>query len=224
MNNVWVIGQGGLGTAIRDLLNQEDIGVRCFSRNTNNYLDICSASSINDLIHNTTELPDAIIITSGILHDVNHFPEKTITAVEPDWLFESININVLPTLFFTQAITQQLSKHNKIIIASFSARVSSISDNRLGGWHSYRMSKCMLNMLIKNVSLEWSFKSPQSIIFGYHPGTVDTPLSKPFQKTLKKDQLFSTNTAAKHFIACLKTRTKKHSGKLYDWQQKEISP
>lgn len=31
------------------------------------------------------------------------------------------------------------------IVASLSARVGSIGDNRLGGWHSYRASKTALN-------------------------------------------------------------------------------
>ena len=100
--------------------------------------------------------------------------------------------------------------------------MSSISDNRLGGWHSYRMSKCMLNMLIKNISIEWYLKSPQSIIFGYHPGTVDTLLSKPFQSRLKAGQLFSATDAASYFFDCMNTRSPEHSGKVYDWQQKEI--
>lgn len=31
------------------------------------------------------------------------------------------------------------------VVANISARVGSISDNRLGGWHSYRSSKAALN-------------------------------------------------------------------------------
>lgn len=34
------------------------------------------------------------------------------------------------------------------IIANLSARVGSIGDNRLGGWHSYRASKTALNQCI----------------------------------------------------------------------------
>ena len=31
------------------------------------------------------------------------------------------------------------------VVANLSARVGSIRDNRLGGWHSYRSSKAALN-------------------------------------------------------------------------------
>lgn len=224
MNDVWIIGLGGIGCAIKNVLEQQNIKVTGFSRKISPHLDIRSEASVTQLIENTSELPDTIIITPGLLHDETHQPEKSITHLEKDWLFQNININVLPTLFFTKALTKRLKRTDKITIASFSARVSSISDNRLGGWHSYRMSKCMLNMLIKNVSIEWTFKSPNSIIFGYHPGTVNTPLSKPFQKQLKKDQLFSASKAANYFLDCLNTRTCEHSGKIYDWRKDEIVP
>lgn len=224
MNQVWVIGMGGLGKAISNLLQQKNIEVNCFSRTSHHLLDISSETEISQLIDNTSKLPDTIIITPGLLHDDSHMPEKSILAVDQNWLNQSIKINVLPTLFFAKAITKKLNRKNKITVASFSARVSSISDNQLGGWHSYRMSKSMLNMLIKNVSIEWSLKSPQSIIFGYHPGTVDTPLSKPFQSKLKQDQLFSAEQAANYFYECLSSRTQEHNGKLYDWRQQEVYP
>ena len=35
------------------------------------------------------------------------------------------------------------------VLANMSARVGSIGDNGLGGWYSYRMSKCSLNMATK---------------------------------------------------------------------------
>ncbi len=224
MNHVWIIGLGGIGAAIKSSLQQKNIQVDCFSRNTTNQLDITSEASINELIANASKLPDTIILTPGILYDERHQPEKSITLVEQDWLFQNININVLPTLFFTKAITKKLKRSDKITLASFTARVSSISDNRLGGWHSYRMSKCMLNMLIKNVSIEWSLKSPQSIIFAYHPGTVDTALSKPFQQRIPKNKLFSADQAANYFIDCLISRNKEHNGRIYDWRQEEITP
>lgn len=37
------------------------------------------------------------------------------------------------------------------IIASLSARVGSIGDNGLGGWHSYRASKTALNQCERNI-------------------------------------------------------------------------
>uniref|UniRef100_A0A453JQ14 Uncharacterized protein n=1 Tax=Aegilops tauschii subsp. strangulata TaxID=200361 RepID=A0A453JQ14_AEGTS len=40
------------------------------------------------------------------------------------------------------------------LVANMSARVGSIGDNALGGWHSYRASKTALNQLTKTASVE----------------------------------------------------------------------
>ena len=79
-------------------------------------------------------------------------------------------------------------------------------------------------MLIKNIAIEWQQKSPGSIIFGYHPGTVDTYLSKPFQASLNKENLFTVDKAAEYFIDCLSTINLASSGKIYDWQKQEVMP
>ncbi len=224
MKHIWLVGLGGIGHAVKEALDKKALKLSCFSRQGDTPFDIISEAAITELVDNAPSLPDALIITAGTLHDDHHGPEKTITALQSDWLHHSIDINVLPSLFFAKALTKRLNRHHAITMASFSARVSSISDNRLGGWHSYRMSKCMLNMLIKNIAIEWQLKTPRSIIFGYHPGTVDTPLSKPFQQRVAKEKLFSSERAAQYFLECLNTRQTEHSGKLYDWQMKEIMP
>ena len=51
----------------------------------------------------------------------------------------------------------------------------------LVGWYGYRASKAALNMMIRNLAIEWSRKNDRSIIVALHPGTVDTELSQPFQ-------------------------------------------
>jgi NAD(P)-dependent dehydrogenase (short-subunit alcohol dehydrogenase family) len=223
IESAWVVGLGGIGNAIKKFLQEQGVEVSSFSRQNTIPLDITSQACVAELVQ-TSKLPDAIIITAGMLHDKLHLPEKSISTVEKDWLYQNINVNVLPTLYFAKALTKRIKRNDKIVLTAFSARVSSISDNRLGGWHSYRMSKCMLNMLIKNIAIEWNLKSPDSIIFGYHPGTVDTDLSKPFQKRIPKEQLFSVEKAASHFWECLSTRTSKDSGKLFDWRMNEITP
>ena len=68
------------------------------------------------------------------------------------------------------------------MIASISARVGSVGDNSIGGWHSYRASKTALNQLNKCMSIEFARKKQNIACIVLHPGTVDTDLSKPFQK------------------------------------------
>ena len=73
-----------------------------------------------------------------------------------------------------------LTRNRKSVFAALSARVGSISDNRIGGWYAYRAAKAALNMVLKTLSIEYGRRFKQAVIIGLHPGTVDTDLSKPF--------------------------------------------
>ena len=66
-------------------------------------------------------------------------------------------------------------------MATLSAKVGSIEDNRLGGWYSYRASKAALNMLIKTTAIELARTKPNASLIALHPGTVNSRLSKPFK-------------------------------------------
>ena len=115
-----------------------------------------------------------------------------------------------------------LRKDIKTIIAILSARVGSISDNKIGGWYSYRASKAALNQLIKTSSIENKFKLPKSITVGFQPGTVDSNLSKPFQKNIKK--LFTPQESVESIIAIINNLDLGKNGKILDWKGEEISP
>lgn len=225
--STWLVGFGGLGQAIHNRLILAGHDVLVISKREQPSLDAYQRLNYSDedelkpLIASHS-LPNNLIITSGLLYDETHQPEKSITKMNPDWLEKSIHSNVLPTLLFAKYITPKLNKSNPIRMICFSARVGSISDNGLGGWHSYRMTKAMLNMLIKNISIEWQRKTPESVIIGYHPGTVDTHLSKPFQSHLKPNQLFTPTNASEYFLDVFNHLKNEHSGLILDWQGKQV--
>ena len=200
MKNIWLIGLGGIGKALELTLMKSLFNVTVFSSKSKPRFDITCERSIDAYVNSVDALPDAVIITTGMLYDEQQMPEKSIVSVDWQWLEKSIKINVLTTLYFAKAITKRLKRSDNVVFASFSARVSSISDNRLGGWHSYRMSKSMLNMLIKNIALEWKIKSPQSIIFGYHPGTVDTFFIKTFSRKGKRKSIIHGRSSSQLFL------------------------
>jgi len=226
-SRIWIIGAGGIGSAIASLYNNEHNQVYLISRRETNQnpiyktmaLDYLNDDLVSDLL-NKESLPDKVVITSGLLYKNDNFPEKSITSMDKDWFLESIMANVLPSMVFLKHLTKKINKNKIVKVACFSARVGSITDNKLGGWHSYRMSKAALNMLIKNISIEWQYKSPNSTIISYHPGTVDTNLSRPFQRNVSQDKLFSSNQAAKYFMDVFEQIDCNQSGKLIDWQGK----
>lgn len=160
MKNVWIVGLGGIGTAICDQFSQQDIAVKTFTRSGISPFDITDEGAISEYVRTCPQLPDAVVMSAGILYDSHHRPEKSISNFDAQWLSQNITVNVLPSIYFAKAIHARLQHRDQLKFACLIARVSSISDNRLGGWYSYRMSKCMLNMFVKNMAIEWHRMHP----------------------------------------------------------------
>ena len=89
------------------------------------------------------------------------------------------------------------------LFAALSARVGSIGDNRLGGWYGYRASKAALNMLVRTLAIEHARTRPLGICVAIHPGTVDTPLSAPFQAGVPPEKLFTPARSAASLLAVM---------------------
>ena len=118
----------------------------------------------------------------------------------------------------------KLRKNTRTVFGCLSARVGSISDNKLGGWYSYRASKAALNMIIKTASIESSRNRPLSIVVGLHPGTVDSNLSKPFQQNVSTIGLLTKETSAKKLIDVLNGLDYSDTGKCIDFNGLEVLP
>ncbi len=223
MAKYMVFGYGGIGAALVEQLIQRGDEVIMVSRKRNIQLPNVECITFHDLDNVLTEIvPDYIINTIGVLHDSDHLPEKNINQFTETWLQQSIDINVMPTALIAQSLSRVMSRSSTLKMLAISARVSSITDNHLGGWYSYRMSKAALNMLIKTLAIEWSRQYPHAAIFAYHPGTVDTPLSKPYQANVAPEKLFSPSQAANYLLDVLAKLTIEDSGNLFDWQAKQV--
>src|SRR5690606_8301453 len=96
-----------------------------------------------------------------------------------------------------------LVRRQRAVGIFLSARVGSIADNRLGGWHSYRASKAALNALVRCFAIELGRSNPEAIVAALHPGTVDTPLSKPFQARVPGSSLFSADDSAARILGVI---------------------
>ncbi|XP_028082470.1 uncharacterized protein LOC114283798 [Camellia sinensis] len=108
------------------------------------------------------------------------------------------------------------------VVANLSARVGSIGDNRLGGWHSYRSSKAALNQLTKTVSVEFARKKDPIICLLLHPGTVDTDLSRPFQRNIAEGKLFTKQFSVQKLLSIINGAKSHDNGKFFAWDGQEI--
>ena len=117
-------------------------------------------------------------------------------------------------------MTDYFSKNNKVILASLTARLGSISDNNIGGWISYRASKAAQHMIIKTASIEIKRTNNNLIIVGLHPGTVETKLSKPYLKSANK--IFNTNESAEKLLKVIYNLSNTDTGNIYDYSGRVI--
>ena len=187
-------------------------------------LDLTDPSTIQKAFESikTQSKLDLVLVTTGILHSDSMKPEKSITHLNLENLQQNFAINTFGPALVAKHALPLLNRTTPSILAILSARVGSISDNRLGGWHSYRASKAALNMLIKNAALEYKWRNPNASIIGLHPGTVDSALSKPFQKNVADNKLFSPAFSVQKLLNVLQNCHSSDSGKIFAWDGQEI--
>ena len=165
---------------------------------------------------------DWLINCAGMLHDETHGPEKTIRQFDPAHFQRSMAINCLPTLLLGKYALPALKHSPAGVFATVSAKVGSISDNRLGGWYSYRASKSALNMALKCLSIEWARNTKNLRVAALHPGTTDSGLSRPFQQNVPDGKLFSPAKTAGLLIQQIEQLHEQPSGRFIAYDGEEI--
>lgn len=224
-----VIGaSGGIGGAIADALEEEGVAVARYARSLpgDSHIDIEDEASIAAVAQRIANgpAPDLVIVATGLLHDAGHGPEKAIDQLSPDWLARNFAVNAIGPVLVAKHLLPLMPRTGKTIFAALSARIGSISDNRMGGWYSYRASKAALNQFIRTIAIEHKRRNDRSIVVALHPGTVDTALSRPFQGNVRPGGLFAPDRAAVQLLDVLEGLKAPDSGKLFDWEGKEVQP
>jgi NAD(P)-dependent dehydrogenase (short-subunit alcohol dehydrogenase family) len=185
--------------------------------------DLLDESSIADACTMIGAPLDLVIVATGRLTYADGTgPEKSTRALSGDHLAEMFAINATGPALIAKHALPLLRKDARGVFAAISARVGSISDNRLGGWHAYRASKAALNMLIRTCAIELARSHPQAIAVTLHPGTVDTALSQPFQRGVAADKLFTADYSAGRMLAVLDGLVPAQSGRLFAWDGAEV--
>ncbi|KAH7661147.1 Short-chain dehydrogenase/reductase SDR protein [Dioscorea alata] len=171
-----------------------------------------------------------LINASGVLSipDVLE-PERTLSKLEKSSLLLAYEVNAVGPILVIKHMWPLLklgggsgTKRGFAIVASLSAKVGSIGDNRLGGWHSYRASKAALNQLTKTISVEFARKKDPIVCVLLHPGTVDTDLSRPFQRNVPENKLFTKEFSVQKLLNIVDNVKNSDNGKFFAWDGQEI--
>lgn len=232
--NVIILGAGAIGSALAQCIIEKYSNARVILTYNHNppifdhphlatlQLDATDENeflSLNKHIKVSIETVHWIINTIGILHNEEHniFPEKRLLDFNPNAFTQVLETNVLPSVYAGKHLASLLDKNNTGIIATVSAKVGSIEDNRQGGWYSYRASKACLNMMLKTIAIELSHKNKNSCVLALHPGTTASNLSLPFQKNVPQGKLFTPKRTAEQLMVILEQATPQNTGSFYNW-------
>ena len=181
--------------------------------NENDYKDFF------ETIQKTTDDISYCINCIGLLSKDSLQPERKIEDIELQSLLHTFMVNTSPTLLIAKYAKPFIRSSASPIFCSLSAKVGSITDNKMGGWYSYRISKAALNMSLKNISLEFSRINKKSTTISIHPGTTESNLSKPFLATAaKRYKIHTTKESAANILNVLESCSpEKSNGQFYSW-------
>jgi NAD(P)-dependent dehydrogenase (short-subunit alcohol dehydrogenase family) len=228
---------GGIGAAAAQLLAENSNAERVYagSRNPGGAsgkiipfaFDLLNESSIAGAAQYITEQntapPRLIFIATGMLHSEGIQPEKSYRGQSGENYAAMFGVNAAGPALVGKYFLPLMPRSGRTVFAAVSAKVGSISDNRLGGWHAYRASKAALNMIVRNFAVEIARTNPDAFAVTLHPGTVDTALSQPFQRGVPDGKLFTPQHSAQAMLRVLSGLQEGDSGKLFAWDGAEIA-
>ena len=186
------------------------------------YQESSISTVVQEISKDKTTSINQVFICHGLLHNNNINPEKRLQEFSAESFTEILTANTITPLLWLKNLVPILKGKQPCKVVVFSARVGSISDNKIGGWYSYRASKAAVNMLLKSAAVELSRTAKNIKLISFHPGTTDTPLSKPFQKNVPESKLFTSEFVAKQLLQIVSENEVDGEASFLDWQGKTI--
>ena len=197
--NILIVGAGhGIGLALVECFKDKAVNVfatyrleskaqdllklsQTYSHIQSIQLDPTNESEIESEIKKIPNVSlDLIINCVGLLHTESITPEKSLRDFNAESFMEIMRVNTLVSVLLAKHCHKLFNPNNTCAFVSLSAKLGSISDNQMGGWYSYRASKAALNMLMKNIAIEFKRLRKKVIVMAIHPGTTKTALSEKF--------------------------------------------
>ena len=211
MKRILIIGaSGGIGAALSVAADGEVIGL---SRSADG-LDVTDAVAVARVLGDVDGVFDRIIIATGALG----VPEKSMAAMDAIAMADVFAVNAIGPAMVLREVPRLLAPMGRIAVLS--ARVGSIGDNRIGGWHSYRASKAALNQIVRGAAIELARTNKGSICVALHPGTVATPFT---EKYAGRHRTVSAHEAAANLWRVIEGLLPDQTGGFYDYAGEAIA-
>jgi NAD(P)-dependent dehydrogenase (short-subunit alcohol dehydrogenase family) len=174
---------GAIGSAFVQAFHNDSqcTRVEAVSRGTHPQFDLEQTDQLSALVQSLQSGgPYQVIVdATGALTLGGVGPEKSLSSLRQEQLARSMQVNAIGPLLLLRHCAPLLAP-GQSVYAKLSARVGSISDNKLGGWYGYRAAKAALNMYLHTAAIELQRKNSSLRVVALQPGTVQSALSKPF--------------------------------------------
>lgn len=187
--------------------------------------DSGSLASVTDALESVfpaREGIDTVVYAAGLLHSDTVFPEKRLEDLSANAMTQAFAVNVIGFGLLVQALIPWLRHKELKRIAAISAKVGSITDNRLGGWYAYRTSKAALNMLVRGLSVELPRRCKPVACVALHPGTTESALSEPFRQSLAQLKVHAPCQTAENLLKVIGDVTDDDNGRFLSWEGSEL--
>ncbi len=219
MTDALVIGaSGGIGQAMVKEMTARGGNVTTLSRRVDG-LDVTDAGSVARVMGALDGPFQTVFISVGILAPKGGAPEKQLSAIDPETMARVFAVNTIGVAHLLSHLPRLLPKKGRSVTGVLTARVGSIGDNRIGGWHSYRASKAALNQIVHGAAIELARSHREAVIAALHPGTVATQFTEGYDP---KHGKLTPDQAAKNLCDVMEHLTTDQSGGFHDYAGKDI--
>ncbi|TVY47340.1 hypothetical protein LOCC1_G002135 [Lachnellula occidentalis] len=167
------------------------------------------------------------------------YPEKSPAQLEHKQLTHAFAVNTIGPMLMFKHFSNFLPRKStdislpaslitlpkQAVWLNMAARIGSTTDNKLGGWYSYRASKAGVISVTKGEDIYVRQRSgDNAMAMGYHPGTVKTGLSKEFWAGVPEEKLFTPEFAVEKMVGVVGSVGLQGRGKCWDWMLEEVLP
>jgi len=214
MKRALIIGaSGGIGQAMAAALRGAGVDVTPLSR-SGNCLDVTDAASVDRIMGALNGPFDLIFVAVGVLAPSGEWPEKSLAAVDGAAMAQVMAVNTIGPALILRHAPRLLRRDGRGVVAVLSARVGSIGDNHIGGWHSYRASKAALNQIVRGAAIELGRSHRQSVVVALHPGTVTTDFTANYAG---RHQMVTADAAASNLLSVIGALETGDTGGFFDY-------
>ena len=210
--------RGGLGAAFVAAL-QSRCQVTALTRAD---IDICDEAALAVLAEQEKARGPLhlIINATGLLHDAaaGIQPEKALKQINAEAMAQVLAVNAVGPALIAKYFLPLLAREEKAVMAHLSARVGSISDNRMGGWVSYRAAKAAVNQIVHTAAIEIARSHKQAVCVALHPGTVATEFTANYPAHHK----VTADVAAQNLLQVVEALTPSQTGGFFDYAGQDV--